>query len=531
MSEAQEPLEAAMVAGREEVRQKPASAFAHANLGTALKDTGQLDEAIACYRKAIELDPKFAWARHNLGDAFLAKGQFDQAIACYRKAIELDPKFALAHHNLGVALQNKGQFDEAIACWRKATELDPKLAAAHAKLGAVLCDIKRNYDAAIACFAKAIELDPRTASLHYDLGNALKGKGQVDKAIACYRKAIDLDPKFAKVRNNLGEALATKGQIDAAIACWRKAIELDPKYAKFHYNLGVALALKGQIEEATACWRKSIDLDPAFAEAHSNLGIVLGNKGQVHEAIASFRKAIELGFAPARPLLAQAERAAAAQDRFADFQNGRFTPASNEERLAMAEGCRVKKLNRTATGLYAAAFAADPNLADDLQAAHRYNAACFASLAAAGHGDDAAKLDDNERTRLRQQALDWLRADVALRGKQLESGKPADRAEVQQALRHWQQDTDLAEIRDAAALAKLPAEEQKAFTQLWANVAALHTRAEIPAVKEEKPCTSRDPKETLAVRKTFLATLPKPNGTNTKNYDQMYRSPSSGLNE
>jgi hypothetical protein len=38
---------------------------------------------------------------------------------------------------------------------------------------------------------------------------------------------------------------------------------------------------------------------------------------------------------------------------------------------------------------------------------------------------------------------------------------------------HWQQDTDLAAIRDAAAMAKLPAEEQKACSQLWADVAAL----------------------------------------------------------
>ena len=49
---------------------------------------------------------------------------------------------------------------------------------------------------------------------------------------------------------------------------------------------------------------------------------------------------------------------------------------------------------------------------------------------------------------------------------------------MRQRLRHWQDDTDLASIRDAAAQAKLPAEEQKAFTQLWAEVAALLKKAE-----------------------------------------------------
>jgi len=53
------------------------------------------------------------------------------------------------------------------------------------------------------------------------------------------------------------------------------------------------------------------------------------------------------------------------------------------------------------------------------------------------------------------------------------SGTPQDRLFVALTLRHWQQDSDLASLRDAAALAKLPAEEQKAFAQLWADVAAL----------------------------------------------------------
>ena len=135
--------------------------------------------------------------------------------------------------------------------------------------------------------------------------------------------------------------------------------------------------------------------------------------------------------------------------------------------------CESKKLNHAAAGLYAAAFAADPKLAADLKAFRRYNAACFAALAAAGQGEDAAKLDDAERILLRKQALDWLRADLALRTKQLESGKPADRAEVQQTMLHWQQDTDLAGIRDAAALAKLPEAERKQWQALWAEVDAL----------------------------------------------------------
>jgi hypothetical protein len=178
---------------------------------------------------------------------------------------------------------------------------------------------------------------------------------------------------------------------------------------------------------------------------------------------------------------------AAVRDKLPAFLDGRYAPASNEERLGLAEWCRIKKLNHTAAGLYAAAFAADPKLADDLRARHRYNAACFAALAAAGQGDDASKLDDKERTRLCRQALDCLKADLAAWGNRLDFGPPQVRPAVVQTLSHWQQDTDLAAIRDAAALAKLPADEQKALTQLWADVAALLKKAQTPASQESKP--------------------------------------------
>jgi tetratricopeptide (TPR) repeat protein len=70
-------------------------------------------------------------------------------------------------------------------------------------------------------------------------------------------------------------------------------------------------------------------------------------------------------------------------------------------------------------------------------------------------------------------------ADLALHRKQLQSFWTTVVTRSREALAHWQKDTALAGIRDTAALAKLPAEEQKAFAQLWSEVAAL--------LKKDKP--------------------------------------------
>jgi hypothetical protein len=159
------------------------------------------------------------------------------------------------------------------------------------------------------------------------------------------------------------------------------------------------------------------------------------------------------------------------------LQKGDYQPRDNDERLILVQVCKVKQLYRAAAALYADAFAADAKLAADLKAGHRYNAACFAVLAAAGHGKDADKLDDTERTRLRKQAQDWLRADLELWSKRAESDQATDRQATRAQLQHWQRDTDLAGVREDAALKKLPVEEQEAWRKLWTDVAELLKKA------------------------------------------------------
>jgi serine/threonine-protein kinase len=310
----------------------------------------------------------------------------------------------------------------------------------------------------------------------------------VDEAIACYQKAIALDPKNSKAHTCLGLALAAKGQVDEAIACYQQAIEIDPKDAGAHNSLGAILCdAKRDYDGAIACFKKAIALDPNYALAHTNLGHALAHQGRFAESLAAYKRGHELGKIqpgwpyPSAVWVRQAEAKAALEAKLPALLKGEFQPGDNQERLTLAVVCQARKLHRAATGLYAAAFAADPKLADDLQGQYRHKAACCAALAAAGQGEDATPLDGRERARLRRQALDWLRADLALYTRQLESGTPQARTLARQSLQRWQTVSALAGLREATALAKLPAEEQKACTQLWADVAALLKKA------QEKP--------------------------------------------
>src|SRR5262249_9666123 len=148
-------------------------------------------------------------------------------------------------------------------------------------------------------------------------------------------------------------------------------------------------------------------------------------------------------------------------------------PADAAERLQFARLCgQYKGLHAAAARLYADAFAARPELAGDPGNGPRYQAACSAALAGCGKGEDAAGLDDRERARLRQQARAGLQADRALVGGQADSEAKARQAAAQ-TLRHWQTGPDLAGVREAEALARLPEAERPAWGKFWEEVKML----------------------------------------------------------
>src|SRR5262249_27015215 len=141
--------------------------------------------------------------------------------------------------------------------------------------------------------------------------------------------------------------------------------------------------------------------------------------------------------------------------------------------------------------LYARAFAADPDLADNLTTECRYRstqeepyyervesintearylAARCAALAGCGLGRDGARLSRAERTRWRQQARAWLRADLALWVKTLDSGSRPDLGLARRMLTRWQVEPDLAGIRELKALGEASAAERNECFALWDEV-------------------------------------------------------------
>jgi hypothetical protein len=221
-----------------------------------------------------------------------------------------------------------------------------------------------------------------------------------------------------------------------------------------------------RLEESNAALRDAIRLAPHFYMAHCQLGFNLSIQGRFREGLETFRRGYDLVSgdparrAPLTPLLALLERRVAVHERLPAVLRGDDEPASPGEWIEFGDVCLLSNRCLASARFFAGGFSRDPGL---LTTKNAYNAACAAALCGTGQGRDAPDLDEEERTRWRRQAREWLAQALGL-----------GREDVSAAIRHHRalasRDSDLAGVRDEAELAKLPPDEQKAWRKLWTEV-------------------------------------------------------------
>jgi TPR repeat protein len=481
-------------------------AVAQFNLGLMYAEGRGLDhkddkEAVKWFRLAAEQGS--ARAQSSLGMMYAEGRGVDnqddrEAVKWFRLAAHQN--LAVAQFNLGLMyLKGRGvdhQDDKEAVKWFRLAAVQ-RNAEAQSHLGVMYADGRgvdhQDDKEAVKWFHLAAQQNLAVAQ--YNLGNHyLQGRGvdhQDDKEAAkWYRLAAEQG--LAESQNDLGVMYMLGRGVDhqddrEAVKWFRKAGEQG--LAESQNNLGLMYAdgrgVGKDYKEAAKWFRMAAQ--QGHARAHHHLVLALKNQGEfaeakkVAEAYLNSRPAAYLVRRAVSELLKECERLLALDNKRTEILQGKSKPANADEQAQLALLClRYKRLPATATRFFAAAFAIDRKLANDLASSYRYHAACSAALAAASKGDDATKLDAKERIRLRQLALAWLQADLIARRKQLDSWWPRTASDARRALQHWQKDPDLASVRDKAALDRLPESEPAAWRKLWDEVAKLLADKEAP---------------------------------------------------
>jgi serine/threonine-protein kinase len=472
---------------------RPGSPRVRTVLGLALIRTGRDEEGVEECRQAVRLDPTRAVYQVNLCVGLFFARRFDEAIKEFPAAIRMNPNDALLHNLFGFCLETKGQFDEALTQHREAIALDPNRAESQREFRRFLMRRGQVTEAQVAWRA-AIEANPLDHATHYGYTEFCLFLGQEDEYRRARRALLDkfgtTSDRHVAARTARACLLLPATEVElrkaAALAERAAAVASEKKPTSDPYFLfvrGLAEYRQGRLDPAIATMRGEASrmLGPA---PRLVLALALHRKGRVEEARRALAAAVMAHDWRATGVLRpeqwvlhvlRREAEAAILPDLPAFLDGKYQPRDNDERLALLGVCQFTNRSLALTRLYTDAFAADPNLAGDFRSGLRFGAARAAALVGCGRGEDAAGVGEPERARWRQQARQWLRADLAACHQALDRD-PATARNLW-PIPMWRADPDLAGFFEPAELDKLPPDERKDCAALSKELSDLLARA------------------------------------------------------
>jgi tetratricopeptide (TPR) repeat protein len=133
---------------------------AYDNLGLAYEALNEPEKALDSYRKAVDLNraqtSRSPWPPLNLGTLLRQRGDLKEAESLLREAVAADGSLAQAHYQLGVLLEQAQRYEEAVTELTGAASADPEFADPHYALARIYRRLGRTADAkeSLAAFAR-----------------------------------------------------------------------------------------------------------------------------------------------------------------------------------------------------------------------------------------------------------------------------------------------------------------------------------------------------------------------------------------
>lgn len=240
------------------IKQQPNSAFFYNKIAQVKAQSQNWQEAIDSYQKALELKIESPfWTYKNLGDALREVGQLDQAISSYQQAIAIEPNQPEAYDSLGQVKSLQDKYLDAIASYQKAIELGIKNPFwTYQNLGDALSKENR-LDEAQSAFQQAQKLKS---------GNSVDSITIPDNP----------PPETSQANNwlevhNRGDEHFINEEWEQSIKCYKQAAKSNAEYFWSPYNLARALAKSNKWDEAIDAYCRAIELKSDFQPAYSKL--------------------------------------------------------------------------------------------------------------------------------------------------------------------------------------------------------------------------------------------------------------------
>jgi tetratricopeptide (TPR) repeat protein len=191
------------------VREHPGGVGARMLYVAALRESGQLDQAIVEAREVLLRQPGDSTALAELSLLRLARGENEAAALLAKQALDANPSSAVAHRATGLIDLASGDDAMAFGEFRKAAQADPHDTTSRLNMGVVLLRAGA-YAKAEEQYREILSVDPDHTEAQVGLAAALRGEAgpqhpkKLEEARGLLEGVLARDPHQTSALFNLG---------------------------------------------------------------------------------------------------------------------------------------------------------------------------------------------------------------------------------------------------------------------------------------------------------------------------------------
>lgn len=223
--------------------------------------SGHPDDAIPLLRSAIArlgTTPAAYTLHFELGNALSDKTDYQNAVAEYQTCLGQKPNFPPALINLAYTLVNLGQLDKAKPIFEQFLSQNPNAPnKGKVKTQLLLAEAaesasKARYFDAKGFLEEASRLDPTNPLVHFKLARAVDELGDTERGIKEYEQALRLKPNYDAAAFNIAGCYQTLGQTEDAVYWFQQYLAINPNSADRATVLNMITKLREHRKELTA---------------------------------------------------------------------------------------------------------------------------------------------------------------------------------------------------------------------------------------------------------------------------------------
>ncbi len=276
------------------VSQMPRNAVVRFNLGRALMEQGNYDQARVQFEEAVRLRADYLPARLWLGQVQLVNREWAKSLQTANEVQRLSPNNLQARMIRAISLREMGNYDQARSELAGIVNSNPASVDARFQLAILDLGQKKFAEAEKGFQQCATASSPADLRCLMGLVKTYNDQGQFERTIGALTEARKRAPENVQVRMALANTTVSARKYDLGIGIYNELLAQSPNSAELHLRLGEAYRRKGDSESAIRHFRKAKDLNPDDARIYIPLGMLYDMLGRKAEAQKVYAEVIKL---------------------------------------------------------------------------------------------------------------------------------------------------------------------------------------------------------------------------------------------